>query len=180
MTTYRKYRREITDSKLKTIKTRHKIHLQNNGFLTKSQKERLLKTKKKERGITDTDFWYRIRHAATFAIFDLELISKIADESQLEEIFEPLTRDNYSDMDKGLYKRTDMRYLIEAVFSSHKPELSTRDDWRFKLAYEMIEIGIGYFRNMPTFQSNLHQRAFQDVLDSIQGYSDSTESGLSR
>ena len=31
MTTYRKYRREITDSKLKTIKTRHKIHLQNNG-----------------------------------------------------------------------------------------------------------------------------------------------------
>ena len=104
----------------------------------------------------------------------------IGDESQLEEIFQPLRKDDYIKRDKGIFERTDLKHLIETIFSSHKPEKSHRDDWRFKLAFEMIEIGIGYFRNMPAFKSNLHQRAFQDVLDSIPGYIDSTESGFSR
>ncbi len=42
----------------------------------------------------------------------------------------------------------------------------------------MIIIGIGYFRNMPAFQSNLHSRLFQDVIDTIGAHVDSTESTL--
>jgi len=76
MTSYRKYRRDLTNDRIKTLKTRHKIHLKNKGFLTKLQKERLLKIKKKERETVDADFWYRIKHSAKFALFDLELISK--------------------------------------------------------------------------------------------------------
>ena len=179
MTNYRKYRRDLTKTQIKTLKALHKIHLQNNGFLTKLQKERLLKIKKKERETLDSDFWYRIKHSARYSIFDMELISRIADESQLKEIFEPLTKDDHSKRDKGIYERTDLRLMIEAVFSSHKPELSNRDDWRFKIALDMVKIGIGYFRNMSSFQSKLHTRMFEEVLDVLDENRDSTESGLS-
>ena len=178
MSSYREYRRELTDRQLKILKIRHKIHLENNGFLTKKQKQRLLKLKKKERGTPEADFWYNLKRSAKMAIFDLQLISEIAAESQLQEIFEPLTNEDYQHMDKGKYLRTDLRYLIESLFSSHKPELSHRDDWRYRIAEDMVTIGLGYFKNLPAFQSNLHTRLFQDVEDSIRGYSDSTFSTL--
>ena len=180
MASYREYWRELTPYQRRILKLRQKFFLKNNGFLTKPQKQRLLKLKKKQRETPDSDFWWNIKRAGKGAIFDLELISMIGDESQLEEIFQPLRKDDYIKRDKGIFERTDLKHLIETIFSSHKPEKSHRDDWRFKLAFEMIEIGIGYFRNMPAFKSNLHQRAFQDVLDSIPGYTDGTESGFSR
>ena len=178
MTKYRKYIRELTASELKNINVRHKFHLENKGFLTKRQKKRLLKLGKKEKGSLDSEFWYRLKHSARNSLFDLELIAKVADELQLQEIFEPLTKEDYARMDKGKYLRTDLKYLIESLFSSHKPELSHRDDWRYRIAEDMVTIGLGYFKNLPAFQSNLHTRLFQDVEDSIRGYSDSTFSTL--
>ena len=178
MSSYREYRREITDRKLEILKIRHKIHLENNGFLTKKQKQRLVKLKKKERGTPEADFWYNLKRSAKMALFDLQLISEIADESQLQEIFEPLTIEDYRNMDKGKYYRTDLRYLIENIFSSHSPERSHSDDWRYKIAEDMITVGIGYFRNMPAFQSNLHNRLFQDIIDTISAHVDSTKSSF--
>ena len=178
MSIYRKYTRDLKENKLKALKMRHEIHINNKGFLTKKQKLRLLKLRKKERWTPDADFWYRIKHSARYSIFDLELISKIADESQLKEIFEPLKKADYANMDKGIYKRTDLRFLIEAIFSSHSPEKSHSDDWRFKLALDMVKIGIGYFQNMPAFQSNLHKRLFGDVIDTLDANIDSTKSSF--
>lgn len=174
MTSYRKYTRESKDFTLETLRNRHKIHLQNNGFLTKKQKERLLKLKKKQRETPDSDFWYRIKHSAKFSIFDLELISRLADESQLQEIFEPLRKEDYVSMDKGDYHRTDLRYLLEAVFSSCNQDNLNQDDWRTKLALELVTIGIEHFQKNPAFQSNLHRRLFDDVLDSLGRHRDST------
>ena len=176
MTSYRKHRRELKDYTLKTLKTRHKIHLLNNGFLTKLQKERLLKLKKKERETPDSDFWYRIKHSAKFSIFDLELICKIADESQLQEIFEPLTHENYVEIDKGNYIRTDLRHMIEAIFLSYDPEKSDQEDWRSKLALDIVTVGLEHFKKNTAFQSNLHRRLFDDVLDSLGRRRDSTKS----
>ena len=178
MTEYRKYIRDLSKKQVNDLRTRHKFHMKNNGFLTKRQKDRLLKQRKKEKGTLDSEFWYRLKHSAKMAIFDLQLISEIADESQLQEIFEPLTNEDYRNMDKEKYYRTDLRYLIQNIFSSHNPERSHSDDWRYKIAEDMITIGIGYFRNMPAFQSNLHNRLFQDVIDTISAHIDSTKSGF--
>jgi len=68
--------------------------------------------------------------------------------------------------------------MIESVFTSHMPEKSNRDDWRFRIAIEMVTIGIGYVRNMPSFQSKLHTRLFEDVLDVLDERRDSTESAF--
>lgn len=179
MTSYRKYIRDLTKTQYDDLKIRHKFHLENKGFLTKRQKRRLLKLGKKEHGTKDSEFWYRLKHASKNSLLDLQLISKIADEEQLEEIFELLTKEDYKNRNKGLYKRTDLRLLIETIFSSHKPEKSNREDWRFKLALDMVTIGIGYIRNMPSFQSKLHNRMFEDVLDVLDENRDSTKSGFS-
>jgi len=179
LTSYRNYTREITDNKLKDLKTRYKLQIKNKGFLTPKKKRRLLKLGKKERGTSDADFWYRIKHQAKHSLLDLQLISEVGDGSQLQEIFEPLTKEDYKDRDEGLYKRTDLRFLIETIFSSHKPEESNREDWRFKLALDILNISIGYFRNIPAFQSKLHTRLFEDVLDVLDEHRDSTKSGFS-
>lgn len=179
MTSYREYRRDLTKEEIKTLKVRHKIHLKNRGFLSPNEKQRLLKLKKKEHGTLEADFWYTIKRKAKVAIFDLELISKIADQSQLQEIFEPFTSEDYNEHKKGNYPRTSIRNMIESVYSSHMPEKSNRDDWRYKLALDMVISGIGYFRNIPTFQLKLYNRLFEDVLDVLDERRDSTESGFS-
>jgi len=178
MSSYREYWRDLSAFQRRVLKLRQKFYLKNNGFLTKPQKKRLLKLKKKQRETPDADFWWNIRRAGKGAILDLELISTIGDESQLEEIFQPLTKDDYTKRDKGIYNVTDLRHLIETIFSSHEPEKSHSDDWRYKIAEDMITIGIGYFRNMPAFQSNLHNRLFQDVIDTIGAHVDSTKSAF--
>lgn len=178
MIEYRKYIRDLNKRQVNDLSIRHKFHLENKGFLTKHQKKRLLKQKKKERGTLDSEFWYRLKHSAKMAIFDLQLISEIADESQLQEIFKPLTNEDYRNMDKEKYYRTDLRHLIDNIFSSHSPERSHSDDWRYKIAEDIVTIGIGYFRNMPAFQSNLHNRLFQDVIDTIGAHVDSTKSSF--
>ena len=178
MTSYRKYTRESKNYTLETLRKRHKTHLQNKGFLTKKQKERLLKLKKRERETLDSDFWYRIKRSSKFSIFDLELISKIADESQLQEIFEPLTKEDYAAMDKGNYNRVDLRYMLQAIFSSRNPENLSLDDWRSQLALDLVTVGIEHFQKNPVFQSNLHRRLFDDVLDSLGRHRDNTKSGL--
>ena len=179
MVSYRKYTRDLSIDKIKSLRILHKIHLKNKGFLTPNQKQRLLKLKKKEHRTPDADFWFRIKNSAKFAIMDLQLISRIADESQLREIFEPFTTEDYNEHKKGNYTRTQIRDLIESVYTSHMPEKSNRDDWRFKLALDMVTSGIGYFRNMPSFQSKLHTRLFEDVLDVLDEKRDSTESSFS-
>ncbi|MCH7967517.1 MAG: hypothetical protein IIB02_08930 [Thaumarchaeota archaeon] len=69
--------------------------------------------------------------------------------------------------------------MIESVYTSHMPEKSNRDDWRYKLALDMVTSGIGYFRNIPTFQLKLYNRLFEDVLDVLDERRDSTESSFS-
>jgi len=179
MTSYREYRRDLTKEEFKTLKIRHRIHLKNRGFLSPNEKQRLLKLKNKEHGTPEADFWYILKRKAKFAIFDLQLISKIADESQLQEIFEPFTNEDYNDHKKNNYPRTQLRDLIESVYTSHMPEKSNRDDWRYKLALDMATSAIGYFRNIPAFQSKLHTRLFEDVLDILDEKRDSTESAFS-
>lgn len=178
MTNYRKYLRDLTDNTLNDLKIHYAFHLKNKGFLTPKKKKRLLRIGKKEHGTSDSDFWYRTKHLAKHSILDLQLIANVADESQLKDIFEPLKKEDWQERDNGLYKRTDIRLLVESIFSSHKPEKSNRDDWRYKIALDMVTIGIGYFRNMPIFQSKLHNRAFDDVIDILDEHRDSTKSGF--
>jgi len=53
MASYREYWRELTPYQRRILKLRQKFFLKNNGFLTKPQKQRLLKLKKKQKETPD-------------------------------------------------------------------------------------------------------------------------------
>ena len=89
----RSYQRELMKShKLSLIKKFKSLLASGSNVLTPYHRKRLLGKKRKERGgMTDSDLWYRIKPRCKTGIQDLLLISEIANEEILKEIF--FTRD---------------------------------------------------------------------------------------
>jgi len=178
MTKNSEYTRDLTDHRLKSLKTRYKIHLKKRGFLSPNQKRRILGIKKKERGTPDTDFWYKIRDSAKNSITDLELLSEICSDGVLYDIFRELRKEDHQERDKGDYRRTSISLVLSRIFSTtRKPtDYST---WKNQLSAKILEQSINYMRNNPQFKTKLHARLFDDVLDTSMGSTmDSTRGGL--
>lgn len=143
--------------------------------------------KEEKRGATEeSDFWYSVRKCAEGALLDLELLCKIAHDNQLRELFKPLDVDEQRSIDiligskkwsdypkneyphvNGKYDRTDFRRLVTTVLD--KPANTPSDEWKDEFAVDLVNAGISYLRQKRPFQTKLHQRLFQDVLDSISG-----------
>lgn len=83
----RRYLRELNETERKWLKTYYESHLPRKGFLTPNQKKRLLGIKRRERGTPDSDFWYKMKRRVQNVIIDLQMISDVTSEMQLEEIF---------------------------------------------------------------------------------------------
>lgn len=166
MDKYRIYTRELPKSKPEYLKIKYSAHIHSKGFLSPNQKKRLLGLKKMERGTTDSDFWYRIKRSAKNALLDLQLISEIASDSQLMEIFSSLTVDEYREIDKnkGKYTRTDPKNLFNAVLSSDGNAL-TDNNWKYGLAHDLVNVGLDYVTTKKKLYTELHRRIFQDVRD---------------
>ena len=157
------------------------------GFLSKNQRLRLLGKKKKERETEESDFWYSIRKSAEGALLDLELLCKIAHDNQLKKVFRPLDNDEQRSIDlitgaakwqdypekdhpevDGKYDRTDFYRIFGTVLD--RPSNTPDDEWKDELAVSLVRVALNYLMQKNRFKnSNLHQRLFQDVLDSIEG-----------
>jgi len=178
MTKNSEYTRDLTDYQLKTLRTRYKVHLKKRGFLSPNQKRRILGIKKKERGTSDTDFWYKIRDSAKNAITDLELLSEICSDGVLEDIFRELQKEDHQQRDKEDYRRTSISLVLSRIFSTSRRH-TDYSAWKNKLSAKILEQSIYYMRNNPQFKTKLHARLFDDVLDTSMGSTmDSTESSL--
>ncbi|MGQ0794740.1 MAG: hypothetical protein ACT4N5_00960 [Nitrosopumilaceae archaeon] len=147
---------------------RYGFLLKNRGFLSPNQKKRLLGLKKKERQTEDSDFWWRIKHTAQNAILDLQLICEIANDVQLEDIFRPLVKEDYVELDKnkGIWRRTDMKTLFARILSVTEPQ-DYKQPWKNALAGDLINTSIDYFIHKKRLYTKLHQRIFQEVRDVI-------------
>ena len=157
------------------------------GILTTYQRQRLLKIKnkpherKEEKGEDEKKLWFDVRNSSHACFTDLKLICKIASDNQLQDIFEPWTQDDLPKRKDGTrdpykpYTRTTLStFLIPLLFE--------KDDklWKHHLSTDLVEVGIGYLRHRPEFNSALYQRLFSDVLDAVHvgNTRDSTESGF--
>lgn len=117
MSESRKYLRELNETERKWLKTYYESHLHRKGFLSPNQKKRLLGIKRKERGTPDSDFWYKIKHHVQNSIIDLKMISDVASEKQLQEIFG----------EKISMPRSEDVYPIMLVLSSLLPSMLSED-----------------------------------------------------
>ncbi len=117
MSESRQYLRELNEIERKWLKTYYESHLYKKGFLSQNQKKRLLGIKRKERGTPDSDFWYKIKHHVQNSILDLKMISDVASEKQLQEIFG----------EKISMPKSEDAYPIMLVLSSLLPSMLSEE-----------------------------------------------------
>jgi hypothetical protein len=113
----RRYLRELDETEREWLKTYYESHLHRKGFLTPNQKKRLLGIKRRERGTPDSDFWYKMKHHVQNVIIDLKMISDVASEKQLQEIFG----------EKISMPKSEDVYPITLVLSSLLPSMLSAD-----------------------------------------------------
>ena len=178
MTKNSEYTRDLTKHQLDSLRNRYDSHLARRGFLSPNRKKRILKLKMKERGTSDSDFWSKIKISARNAITDLELLSEICSDDVLEDIFRDLRKEDHQSRDKGDYDRTTLPLVLSRLFSTNK-KTDVYPEWKNVLCAKIIEQSVYYLRNNPKFKTRLHERLFDDVLDTVLMDSrDSTESSF--
>src|SRR5437867_6828595 len=146
----RQYRRALTNWERDTIVKLYGLHANSRGLLTKKMRQRLMGLRKKEPETSESDFWYNIKRYAKGALLDLELISYVASDEQLKEIYKPYAYIDNLKIDllfgsrkkeelpkeqadiKGVYSRTDMSRFLSQILRSHKSEPIV--NWKEKLA----------------------------------------------
>lgn len=166
MTKNSEYTRDLTKNELKSLINRYDSHLKSRGFLSPNRKKRILGLKKKERGTPDSDFWSKIRVAAKNAITDLELLSEICSDDVLEDIFRELRKEDHQERDKGNYKRTTIPLVLSRIFRTYRQPIDY-SQWKVQLCAKIITESIYYLRNNPRYKTRLHERLFDDVLDTV-------------
>jgi len=164
------WRKPLTNNKKKVLKKDYSdiLKISRGGILTTLQRKRLLSLKKATEGENEKKLWFDIRNSARTAFLDLKLICDIASDNQLQDIFEPLTENdlpkkkNGKPDPHGKYTRTHLTTFLNSL-------LFGKDNihWKYLLSAELIETSISYMRWKPEYDNQLHDRAFNDVLDII-------------
>jgi hypothetical protein len=141
----------------------YKGHVNSAKFiLTKRQRLILLGLRKREKGTTESDLWYRIRNQVRKGLLDLELFASVANEEQLKEVFAPLTVMEHRKLDLMFgamklddakkmqpdimpgYNRTDLSSILERLLKDGKTQTEDDEYWRYRLASDMVRIGREY------------------------------------
>lgn len=156
----RSYQRELMKShKLSLIKKFKSLLASGSNVLTPYHRKRLLGKKRKERGgMTDSDLWYRIKPRCKTGIQDLLLISEIANEEILKEIF--FTRDERTG-------NIPINELFELLFPQDTKEISKEEKWRIELLEEIVCKGLEWYLKKGVFKTKSHQRMIFETLDAI-------------
>lgn len=164
------WRRHLTPQKKKVLIEKYQdvLQISRGGILTTNQRKRLLGLKKQTIDNDERKFWSDIRNSARGAFSDLRLISEIASDNQLKDIFEPLSSEDLS-KDKngrpdpyGKYVRTDVNTFLSTLLFERDNQ-----EWKYFLASRLIETAIAYIRWKPEYNNKLYNRVFDDVLDVI-------------
>jgi hypothetical protein len=176
----------LKDHERDSLRKLYENHVNSTKYvLTKDQRTRMLGLSKKERYSKDSDFWYHVKHQARKGLMDLELIASIANDDQLGEIFEPYDRDDNIRLDllfgarkrqdfhsldpsiKGEYLRTDLKRIVSKLLTRNENAPSASEQWKYRLAVDMVNVGLDYISQRSEFKTTLHRRLFQDLRDSI-------------
>jgi len=173
------WRRHLTSYQKKALKDDHKEILKNSrgGILSTKQRERLLGLRKQTHDYDERKFWSDIRNSVKTSFIDLSLIIDVASDKQLTEMFEPENKESFPKK-KIRYTRFEMIKFLNILLREFEDK--SEPFWQDKLAREIIEKGVYYFRTKKEFRGGLYQRLFEDIIDAVyvNNPRDSTQSGL--
>lgn len=192
MTKSSKYTRELNEKEIKTLQTRYKGYLKRTrrGFLSTSEREKLLKIKKWHESDGEIyQFFYDIRERAKTAFADLILLCDTLNEKEIENIFS----NNYSNtelkkMPDGMsFELMEQYYRSYSVFKDviryvlqdrstiklsniklkKDFELFDDDSWQAFLAHDLIRICLQFYKEHGFITTKAHERLTEEVEDMI-------------
>ena len=182
----REYRRDLSDYDIELLRKLYENHLNSAKYaLTKEQRKRLLGLAKKEKYTEESDFWYHLKHQARKSLLDLELFVSVANDDMVKEVFEPYKQEDFLSADliggattleaarkilpdvKAEYLHTDLKRILTRILVSNEKDTAEKEHWKYRLAVDMVSVGLAYLGRRPEFRKELHRRLFQDTLDSI-------------
>jgi hypothetical protein len=156
----RSYQRKTPISDKSSLKQKFKPLLESSSnILTPYHRKRLLGEKRKERGgTTESDLWYRIKPRCKTGMMDLLLVSEIANEEILKEIF--YTKDERTGS-------LPIRNLFRTLFPPTVKQITDEEKWRTELLEEIVCNGLEWYLARGVFTTRSHQRLIYETLDAI-------------
>ena len=172
------YRRKLTREEHKNIVRKYKNHRDAKGGIFVSRtRRRLLGIKDEKSGLfrEDTpDFWLDVRNNVKTALTDLQLICEVANQNQLEEMFqlvpysirkEDPTKASLADV-LGVLCKTLIQYKRDKHGLS--PIFDTENiPWKAELAYEIVQKCLVFYKENGLITSKAHERLVEEVIDML-------------
>lgn len=183
MRQFRGYARALQESDGRYVVATYENEKRSNGFIPAQKRRELLGLKEKEKSMTESDFWYRIRLFANAGMLDFDLLCWIADDDQLKEIFrqndgiDSMNIDVANDPQKkdgvpadwkvkvdGKVIRTDFDSMFYSLLYRNPNPV---DNWRDLLAIRVAKMCFEYLRKQPSMKGNLDQQAIAKAFESL-------------
>jgi len=176
------YRRKLDKAKQKYVHDKYRKHKDSvTGIFTSDKRRKLLGLKPKGREISSenlANFWYDVRNSVKYGLADLQLVSEVAHQEQLKEMFSIIP---YGEWDKDISK-TDLSKLVKTILGSQmwrtvrykkgvpQPIYNNDDDsWLAYLAYEIVHECFEFFKDHQLVTSKAHMRLVDEVDDLLNG-----------
>jgi hypothetical protein len=157
------WRKPITEEQNESLVSEFQTLLQvpRGGLLTANQRMRLLNLKKSFEGEDEKKLWFDIRHSVHVSFLDLVLLCRVAQNNQLQAMLEP-ANDVYGlkNLVPDASYNNRLALLTGCLFFDGDLQL-----WKHRMALELLEISARYATMHPKFNTGLHQRIINDVLD---------------
>ncbi len=175
------YRRKLNQGKQKYVNDRYKTHKDAKaGIFTSDKRRKLLGIKPKGRDVSPenlANFWYDVRTSVTKGLADLHLVSEVAHEDQMKEMFQPHPYQAIKEDPSLSSLATLVSSVLESPDGSSKFIVSRRrkpsmlkeqpDAWKAVLAQEIVKHCLGFFSNHGFVTSKAHQRVVDELNDMI-------------
>jgi len=174
------YRRKLNKGMQHFINDWYKKHKDTEGgIFTPDKRRKLLGIRPKGRKVSPENipnFWYDVRNSVQSGLSDLHLVSEVAHQNQLKEMFSLIP---YSVWFEGRSK-TDIAKLLSTIFSSQprsrvmkvkgqlRPIENNEDDiWLAHLAYEIVLECFKFFKEHNLVTSMAHERLIEETDDML-------------
>jgi len=175
------YRRKLNQGKQRYVNDRYKTHKDAKvGIFTSDKRRKLLGIKPKGRDVSPenlANFWYDVRTSVTRGLADLHLISEVAHEEQMKEMFQAHPYQAIKEDPSLTSLATLVRSVLESPDSSSKHIVAGKrkpsmlkeqpDAWKAILAQEIVRSCLEFFSYHGFVTSKAHQRVVEELNDML-------------
>jgi len=163
----RQYLRDFTPKEKNSLKRKYfdDIIRKRPGFISSNQRKFLLRIKNKPQSTTTSDFFYTLRENAKSTLNDLNLLTEVLTEDQLQEIFGTEEGRTESEFSKFL---TSLLPSKNVGKQTKKKKLKGDDQrWKKDILNDAVIKGLEWYLHSGLIKTQTEQRTIKESADVI-------------